>query len=120
MKRFVFLSALLTLVSTGRVEAANLAVIASPPTLLSGAVFLVAVGCLILCIQVLGTVRGGLLSSGWQLFLIGFGLLAVSQILLVLQALEIVTLPSYVVPAVLAAMSGIFLYGLMVTKRTLG
>ncbi|MCB2229382.1 hypothetical protein KQH82_01615 [bacterium] len=119
MKRIAFLSALLALASTGRAEAANLAVITSPPTLLNGAVFVVAVGCLILCIQVMGAVRGGLLSKSWQFFLIGFGLLAASQILNVLQTIEVVVLPSFVVPAVLTAMAAVFLYGLLTTKRTL-
>ncbi|MDX9857361.1 MAG: hypothetical protein RBT76_06205 [candidate division Zixibacteria bacterium] len=119
MKRILSLSALIGLIASGRADAANLAVIANPPTLLSGAVFLVAIGCLVLCIQVLGTVRGGLLSKSWQIFLIGFGLLALSQILWLLQTIEVVHLPSFVVPALLTAMGGTFLYGLMVTKRTL-
>ena len=120
MKLSVMLGLLLALGTTGHAKAANLAVITTPPVLLSSAIFIVAVGCLILCIQVLGSLKGGLLSKSWQMFLVGFALLAVSQIVLVLHAIEVVAIPPYVVPAVLTAMSAVFLYGLVVTRRTLG
>jgi len=102
-----------------RAEAANLAVITSPPTLLNIIIFLVALAAAVMCWQVASVVRGGLLSKSWQAFVGAFGLLAVSQGLLIALTIEVVELPSFVVPAILVAMSGLFLYGIVWTKRTL-
>lgn len=111
-------AAALTLFAT-RAEAANLAVITSPPTLLNVIICLVALAAVILCWQVASVVRGGLLSKSWQSFMAAFGLLAVSQGLSVAGTIELLQLPNFVVPAILVAMSGLFVYGIMWTKRTL-
>ena len=103
-----------------RAEAANLALITSPPTLLNIIICLVALAAAVLCWQVSSVVRGGLLSKTWQAFMAAFGLLAISQGVLVASTIEVVQLPSFVVPAILVAMTGLFVYGIIWTKRTLG
>ena len=100
-------------------QAANLAVITSPPTILNILVFLFACACLFLCSQVLGLVRGGQLSKSWQMFLLAFTLLAFSQIASLLHAFEILAVPGFVVPVLMALMVGLFLYGMYETKRIL-
>ena len=87
--------------------------------LISAVVLVVAVGCLIVGYQVQSTVRGGLLSKGWQLFMAAFGLLAISQLLMLLAVTEVVVLPSFAAPAALVLMGICFLMGVLVTKKTL-
>ncbi|HWR83657.1 MAG TPA: hypothetical protein VN285_10160 [Candidatus Deferrimicrobium sp.] len=101
-------------------QAANLAVIVSPPTLLNLIILGVGIACVMGAVKVLSLVRGGQMSRSWQLFAAGFGVLVLCEFLLVANAIEIITLPSFVVPAGLAVMSGLFLYGIRETRRVLG
>lgn len=108
------------LTAAPRAEAANLAVITAPPTLLNIVIFLVALAAAVLCWQVASVVKGGLLSRSWQIFMAAFALLALGQAVSIAATIEIVELPNFIVPAILVAMAGTFLYGVLETKRTLG
>ena len=119
MRRIFFFSTILLTATAARAEAANLAVITNPPTMLNVLVLFCAAACVGGSFKVLSLVRGGRLSRSWQVFLAGFALLAVSQIIMLCQAFEIATLPEFTVPAVLAAVAGLFLYGVLEVKRTL-
>ena len=103
----------------GRAEAANLAVITQPPTILNLAVFLVAGAAVVICLQVWSVVKGGYLSRSWQLFGAGFALLLISQLSVLLQTFEIVVLPVWVTPTLLALMAALFCYGAFETRRVL-
>jgi len=119
MKKKILLSMLFLCATTGRVEAANFAVITSPPTMLNILIFVFAVACAAAAVKVLALVRGGHLSKSWQLFLGGFTLLALCELAILVSSFEIITLPSFVVPAGLVLMSGLFLFGIIETKRVL-
>ena len=118
MKKIFLTVAFLTAAATNA-QAANLAVITSPPTILNILVFLFACACLFLCAQVLGLVKGGQLSKSWQMFLLGFTLLALSQIASLLHTFEILAVPGFVVPIMMVLMVGLFMYGMYETKRIL-
>lgn len=120
MNRILPLSILMVLASAARADAANLAVITNPPTIVNLLVFVGAVACAGGAIKVFGLVRGGRLSKSWQLFIVGFILLAVSEIILLCQTVEVLTLPEFVVPTLLAAMAVVFLFGILEVKKTLG
>ncbi|MCK4605915.1 MAG: hypothetical protein KAU35_01330 [candidate division Zixibacteria bacterium] len=120
MKKIAVLPALLVLAGAGSAQAANFAVIKSPPTLLNFLILIVAVVCMAGSLKVVELIRGGILSKSWQLFLGGFAVLTLAQLATLLNALEIVNLPSFVVPALLILMAGLFLYGVHEAKRTLG
>jgi len=83
-------------------------------------ILIVAGICIFGALKVLALVRGGLLSKSWQMFIGGFSALAFSQLLLILNAMDVINLPSFVVPACLMLMSGLFLWGIFETKRILG
>ena len=119
MKKKILLGMLLVGVSAGRAEAANFAVITSPPTLLNILILAFAVACLAAAIKVLALVRGGQLSKSWQLFAAGFAVLALCEMAVLGSSFEIIVLPSFVVPASLVLMSGLFLFGIIETKRVL-
>ncbi len=102
------------------VNAAPVAVIPNPPTLLTLVIFAGAIICVVFSVRVLSLVRGGQLSRSWQLFLIGFFLLAVSQLAVLLHLFGVVVLPNWVVPTLLVLMAGLFLFGLFETRRSLG
>ena len=106
----IFLTVAFFTAATANAEAANLAVITSPPTILNILVFLFACACLFLCSQVLGLVKGGQLSKSWQMFLLGFTLLALSQIAGLLNTFEVLAVPGFVVPIMMVLMVGLFLY----------
>jgi hypothetical protein len=80
----------------------------------------IAAVCLAGSLKIMSLVRGGLLSKGWQFFAASFGLLALVQLLALLQRLQVFDLPSFLLPACLVLMSVVFLGGIMQTKRTLG
>lgn len=119
MNKKILLGALILCASAGRAEAANLAVITSPPTLLDVLILAFAVACAGATFKVLTLVRGGQLSKSWQFFVAGFGVLGLCQLAKLAGALEIITLPTFVVPACLAVMTGLFLFGIIETKRVL-
>jgi hypothetical protein len=119
MKKSTILCFLAIVGSASQAQAANLAVITSPPTFLCAFALLVACAGLAFCLQVLSLVKGGLFSRIWQVFVLGFVLLALSQTAVLLGNFEILTLPAYVVPALMLLMAGLFTYGIMEAKRIL-
>jgi len=119
MKKILGLSAVCVLAASGDVWAANFAVIVNPPTLLKFVVLGVAIGCLVGSVKLLSVLKGGLLFKGWQLFVFGFAVLAICQLAGLLSDFEIFDLPEYVAPSLTVVVSGLFLYGILQTKRTL-
>ncbi len=98
----------------------TVAVNSTPPLLLTIVVLASALACVIFCVQVLMLVRGGQLSRCWLVFTIGFGVLALSQIIVILIGFGVIPANRYLMPVLLMAMSGLFAYGLYDTKRVLG
>ncbi len=120
MRKNLFLTAVCIVALSGRAEAANLAVITSPPTILNTLILLLACAAVAVCIRIMAAVKGGYLSKAWQVFVIGFVVLAISQIASLLQTFEVVALPGWVTPALMVLWAGIFFYGVFETKRILG
>lgn len=118
MKRIMSLSIIL-IAAASRAEAANLAVITNPPTALNALVFLCAVAATGGAVKVLTLVKGGRLSRSWQMFVLGFALLAISQIIMLCQVMEVFTLPEMVVPGIAVVAIGLLFYGILEVKRTL-
>ena len=112
--------AFLAIVWTGEAEAANLAVITSPPTILNLLTFLLALAAVTVCLRVLAALKGGYLSKSWQLLVAGFGLLGLSQLSSLLQAFEIISLPVWVAPFLMGLWVGTFFYAVFEAKRVLG
>ena len=119
MRKYTILLTLVLAGSAGSAQAANLAVITSPPTFLSVFALLVSCAGLAFCFQVVSLVKGGLFSRIWQLFVIGFALLALSQVSVLLNHFELMVVPGFVLPALLLAMAGVFSYGIIEAKRIL-
>lgn len=120
MKRNIASTLGLLLILSPAANAANLAVITHPPNIFSLLVLIVAVAGLIGAFKVSELVRGGLMSKSWQMFIVGFVVLALAQVASLLHAFEILALPSFVVPAMLVVMVGLFTYGVYEARRTLG
>ena len=112
-------TSVLVLGLAGRTEAANFAVITAPPTLLNLGVLALALAAIVIGMQLLGTVRGGMLSRPWQIMVAGFVVLALGQVATLLQTFEIVILPAWVAPSLMVLWAGVFFYALFETKRTL-
>jgi hypothetical protein len=119
MKRIFSIAISLAVVTGATAQAANLAVITSPPTLLNVFILGIAIACAVASIKILELVRGGQMSKSWQILIIGFIIFAASQIVSLCVAFEIVNLPAYVVPALVVVALGLFLYGIFETKRIL-
>jgi hypothetical protein len=120
MKRTLFTTGMIALLASSTTHAANVAVIASPPTLLDTLVLGLAVFATVTSLKVFDLVRGGLLSKSWQFFAGGFAALALAQLMRILNAMEIFNLPTFVVPAIVMIMIGLFIMGVIQTKKTLG
>ena len=119
MNKKVLLSAVLVGAVATPAEAANFAVITSPPVFLNLFILCFSVACVATTTKVYSLVRGGELSKGWQLLLAGFGMLALCEVMVLADAFDLLRIPSFVVPAGLVLMSGLFLYGILEVKRVL-
>jgi len=119
MSKKMLLGMLFFVAGASRAEAANFAVITSPPTMLNVFILVFATSCVAGTLKVLALVRGGQLSKSWQLFLAGFGVLVLSELAILANSFEIIMVPSFVIPAGLVLMSGLFLFGIIETKRAL-
>jgi hypothetical protein len=120
MKRSLVFTAVVFAFWAGEAQAANLAVIKSPPTILDLAVLLLTFAAIVVGYQLLGSLKGGYLSKCWQLFIGGFAVVALSQIAKLLQVFEIVSLPVWIAPLLLVGGVGVLFYGVFETKRILG
>lgn len=101
-------------------QAANLAVIATPPGLLGVIVMGAAVFGAVGAAQVMSLVRGGAMARAWQMFLIGFIVMALAQVANLLNSTDVMALPEFVQPALWLVCLGFFGYGVFWMKRTLG
>ena len=119
MKKSLIYAGLIGTVLNGNAHAANLAVIASPPTMFNLFVLIIAGACLVGSFQVLGQVKGGYLGRSWQMFFLGFILLAISQLGSIASAMELLNLPELFTPLMLLLMAGLFAYGVFSAKKTL-
>jgi hypothetical protein len=119
MKRYTAVPAGLLLLLSPSAHAANLAVITQPPTIFNLVVLVVAVVGIVGAFRVADLVRGGLLFKSWQLFIVGFLVLALAQIAALVHSFAIVSLPTFVVPLLLVVMVGLFAYGVFEARRTL-
>lgn len=120
MKRIVALVTLGMLAFAQPVSAANLTALVHPSGFLSLILLVGSVACLVFAFQLVSLVRGGSLMRSWQLFMLGFLLLSLSQLLTLLQELEIAALPTWLNPLLLALMAASFFFALSQTKRVLG
>ena len=120
MKKFSIYSLFLVLFGFNNVWAANFAVITSPPTMVNIAVLGVAIACIFATLKVLNLIKGGQLFKSWQIFMFAFAALAVGQVVLLLNDFEILALPEFVAPLVIVLTCGLFMFGIMETKKTLG
>lgn len=103
----------------GRAEAANLAVIATPPSLIGLVILGLAVAGAVFCFQLLKVVKGGFLARSWQIFVAGFVLLALSQFTSLIRAAEIAAIPSWIPQVLMVLWAGSFFYAVFETKRVL-
>ncbi len=119
MKRQLLIGLIAVLAICDSAQAANLAMITSPPAMFSFFVMVISGFCLYSSFQVLSQVKGGLLSRSWQMFLLGFGLLTISQFLSFASALEFFSISAGVVNGLLFLMAGVFAYGVYNARKTL-
>ena len=118
-KKMIFAGVFVFFSLTVRAEAANLAVITSPPTLLHFVILGISVAGVLGSLKVLNLVRGGQLSRSWQYFAAAFFVLVLCQIATLGGSFGILALPSFVIPFCLVVMTGLFLMGIRETKRAL-
>ncbi len=107
-------------VLTQSAHAANFAVITSAPNLLNLAVLIAAVVGVVGGVRVLSLVKGGTLARTWQVFVLALGVLIITQMAQLGHQVELFSLPTFAVPALLVVSVGLFVYGIFETKRVLG
>ncbi|MEA1980306.1 MAG: hypothetical protein U9N54_04960 [candidate division Zixibacteria bacterium] len=119
MKKIMLFGFAVLLTATNA-NAVNFAVITSPPIFLNVFILILAFGCILGALSIYKLVKGGNLSKSWQLFVFGFVVLTISQLGYLAQAFEILTLPIFIIPALMVITFGLFLYGIIETKKILG
>ncbi len=75
--------------------------------------------CLLAAVKVLSLVRGGLLSKGWQMFVLGFAALVLAQVLTVSQKAHILPTPEFVTALLYLVMAVTWLAGLYQIRKVL-
>lgn len=108
------------LFTAANANAANFAVITSPPIFLNAFILVLSLGCIFGAVSIYKLVKGGNLSKSWQIFVFGFVVLSISQIGYLAQAFELLALPVFIIPALMVVTFGLFLYGIIETKKILG
>lgn len=119
MRTFLTVVTTILVAGAGEAHAANLAVIAQPPTILNLVVLIVSAVAAVVCFGIVGAVKGGQMQRAWQIFMFGFVLLALSQITMLLPVFEIVALPIWISPALMAGCLALLTYGVVEVKRVL-
>ncbi len=120
MKKILSISVFGSILCSTNIQAANFALITTPPAILNIFSFLVAGGCLIGSYKIYELVRGGFLSKGWKIFILGFSSFIISQIIYLFNLFEIVLLPDYLVPTFVLLSIGLFMYGIFELRKVLG
>jgi hypothetical protein len=120
MKKTIALTTALLVAASTEAHAANIAVMFTAANLFNIVILGLAVVGAVGSFKVFSLVRGGVLSKSWLFFIGGFGLLGVAQLLLLLNATEVTSLPAFVMPALVAGAAGLILYGIWDAKRILG
>jgi len=118
MKRVFFITVSIMMIGSNA-NAANIAMITSTPTMLDILILICGLGCVFGAMKVLSLVRGGQFSKSWQFLLGGFSALILIQLLRIFNAIEVILLPTFVIPACFILMMGLFLYGIFEAKRVL-
>ncbi len=90
------------------------------PLLMTILLLAAAVGCVVFAVQVFTLVRGGQLSKSWLFFGGAFLLLTASQVVVLLSGFGVIINNPWLVPGILTAMTGLFIWGLLETKKALG
>jgi len=119
MQRLLSFTLVALVTTTEAAHAADFAVITTAPGALNVLVLVGAVIGMFGAHKVQEAVRGGLLSKCWQAFAGGFLLLALAQVLSLAESLQMVSLPSLVIPALWTLMVAGFAYGIFLARRTL-
>jgi hypothetical protein len=101
------------------VQAANYAVVTTAPGALNVLVLIGAVVAAFGAYKVQDLVRGGLMSKSWQLFAAGFVLLALAQVVSLVESMHLAAVPTYIVPVLWTLMVAAFAYGIVIVRRTL-
>lgn len=119
--KIIALCGVVTLVAgkLGAQEVVAPVAVAIPPLPFTLIILAAACACAVFCFQVFMVVRGGQLSRAWLIFGGGFVVLAASQMVVLLTGFGVLNLNRFIVPALLAVMTGLFFYGLYETKRVL-
>jgi hypothetical protein len=83
------------------------------------ALLICAVFCLLWGLKVLSLVRGGLLSRGWQMFVLGFATLVLAQVLVVFGKAHVLAMPEFVAVLLYLVMAAVWLAGLYQIQKAL-
>jgi len=78
-----------------------------------------AVLCLLGSVKILSLVRGGLLSKGWQMLVLGFAALVLAQLFVVSQKAHIFAMPESIIVLLYLLMAGTWLVGLHQIRKIL-
>ena len=109
----------LTLLLAANAHAASLGVIITPPGFLNVLVLAGAIVGFWGAYKVRELVKGGLLGTCWQYITIALLLLAAAQFIQLLHSVQLVAVPSFLVPLLMVAMAGTLGYGIYLARRNL-
>jgi len=120
MRKIIVTTFAIAGLTTEAAQAANYGVVTTAPGALNVLVLVGAVVAAFGAYKVQDLVRGGLMSKSWQLFAAGFVMLALAQVLSLMESMHLATLPSFLIPVLWTLMVAAFAYAILVVRRTLG
>ncbi len=90
---------------------------------ISAIVNLVVLGCAVVGlfwgIKVMSLVKGGLLSKGWQMFVLGFGFLILAELMILVNRFQLAGVPEEVSTLLYLLMAATWLAGINHTRKVL-
>ncbi len=105
---------------TSTASAADFSKMAEIPSIVNAVILLGAIACLAVALNLFALVKGGALARGWQLLIFSFVTLAVGQILILAEKLELFMV-GFDIPGILYLATVIlWLVSLLQTRKVLG
>ncbi len=120
MRKFILLTIAAIPLLSDKAHAAGLSSLANLPVLVNMIILVGALACLGTTIKLSALVKGGALARGWQLLIVSFITLAISQIFILAEKLGWFALNFDIAGLLYLATVILWFIGLLQTRRVLG
>lgn len=120
MQRTVIVMTAVLSVISGNAYAADFAAIGRIPVIVNVVILAGALACLAVAFRLFTLVKGGALAKGWQMWVISFLVLALGQVFVLAEKLEVFAIGFDIAGILYLAAVALWFMGLLQTRKVLG